>query len=94
MHWQMSGGYWPNGRVKHRSPRHFLPRDDLRFDRFVDHMSRVILGRPSTATILEAACRGTDIAPDERITKNHAVMSWKFPRLLGALLDTPAHMTR
>jgi hypothetical protein len=94
MHWQMGGGYWPDGEVAYRSPRKFLADPGMRFDELVDHVSRVLIGRRSTATLLEAACRGCDVAPGERITRRHAVMRYKFPRLVGALLDTPQHMSR
>ncbi len=94
MHWAMAGGYWPRQDVTYKRPASWLPDDRVRFDRFVDHLSRVVLGRPSTPKLLEAACRGVDAAPDEVVTADHAVIRWKFPRLCAVLLDSPAHMMR
>jgi hypothetical protein len=57
-------------------------------------MCRSLLGRASTPALLEAACKGCDVAPSEKITRRHAVMRHKFPRLTSAVLDTTEHMTR
>jgi uncharacterized protein (DUF1800 family) len=94
MHWSLAGGWWPNDQVTYRRPASYLPRRAVRFDELVDHLSRVLLGRRSTSELLEAACEGCDVAPSETIRRSHAVISWKFPRLLAVLLDTPAHMSR
>lgn len=94
MHWGLAGGWWPNGQVRFRRPTAFLPAAKLPFDQLVDHLSRVILGRRATPTLLQAACQGCDVGPTETITRSHAVMAWKFPRLIAVLLDSPAHMTR
>ena len=94
MHWALAGGYWPEKDVRYARPASWLPKERIRFDRFVDHLCRVLLGRPSTPRILEAACVGIDVAPDEVITASHAVIRWKFPRLCALLLDSPAHMAR
>jgi uncharacterized protein (DUF1800 family) len=98
MHWNMAGGWWPNGQATYQRPVAFLPQPALlsgiRFDELVDHLSRVVLGRRSTNKLLKAACQGCDVAPDETVTTTHEVMSWKFVRLLAVLLDTPAHMSR
>lgn len=93
-HWNLAGGWWPTERVTYRRPRGYLPKKKIRFDKFVDHLSRKVLGRPSTPQLLRACCEGIDVRPGEVITAKHAVMSWKFPRLLGVLLDSPAHMSR
>ena len=93
-HWNLAGGWWPSGEAAFRRPTAFLPQPGMRFDELVDHLSRVVLGRPSTSRLLKAACEGCDVTPAEAITRTHAAMSWKFPRLLAVLLDSPAHMTR
>ena len=94
MHWGMAGGWWPIGEVRYRRPTAFLPESGIRFDELVDHLSREMLGRPSTSLLLKAACQGCDVDPAEAVTRRHAVMDWKFPRLVAVLLDSPAHMTR
>jgi hypothetical protein len=54
----------------------------------------VLLGRPSTPRLLEAACTGIAVAPGEVVTAGHAVIRSNMQRLLVVLLDTPAHMMR
>ena len=94
VHWSLASGEWPRQDVDYRPPASWLPEDPIRFDRFVDHLSRVVLGRPSTPKLLAAACAGTGTAAGEQVTAAHAVVRSRMPRLLGALLDTPAHMMR
>lgn len=94
MHWGLAGGWWPSDQARFKRPVAFLPDPGMRFDELVDHLSRVLLGRRSTSRLLKAACLGCDIAPGERITRRHPAMSWKFPRLVAVLLDTPEHMYR
>jgi hypothetical protein len=97
-HWGMGGGWYPNGQVAYRTPMQLLPdpwpAEGLEFRLVVDHLSRALLGRVSTSRLLRAACTGCDIGPRERITASHALVRYKFPRLLAALLDSPAHLTR
>jgi len=94
MHWGLVGGWWPREQVSYRSGASWLPQRSLRFDRYVDHLARMLLGRPSTPRILSAALAATGCAPGTQITKDHAVATWLHVRLTGALLDSPDHMRR
>lgn len=94
MHWNMSAGWWPVAGVRYRKPVAFLPQRRMRFDALVDHLCRVLLGRRSTPRLLEAACVATGTGPREIVTRDHPVMSWKWVKLAGTLLDSPQHMSR
>lgn len=98
MHWGMAGGSYPRNQVQYRTPLQHLPTPyperGLPFRLVVDHLSRTLLGRVSTSRLLQSACIGCDIEPDEVISPGHALIGWKFPRLLAVLLDSPAHLTR
>ncbi len=94
MHWGLGGGWYPSQQVTYRTPASYLPVASLRFDRFVDHLCRTLLGRGSTSALLDAACEATGTGVAEVVTVDHAVIRWKFPRLLAAVLDSPEHMTR
>lgn len=89
LHLVLSGGWWPNQDVSHRSPRSRVPRFPVRFDVLVDHLSQVLLHRRSTAELLRACCEATEIGPRERITRTHPLIGWKMPRLLVTVLDSP-----
>lgn len=95
LHYSMSGGWiGDEGSVDYRSYRSWLPSDRLPFDALVDHLSRTLLARPSTERLLKAACQATGVDARESITEDHAIARWLMPRLLTAVLDTPAHMSR
>lgn len=94
MHWCVAGGWWPKKQVTHRRSQSWVPQERIRFDYLVDHLSRTLLGRRSGSRLLKACCQAIDVRPGEYVTKDHAVATWKMTRLLGALLDSPAHMTR
>jgi hypothetical protein len=93
-HWALTGGYYPKERVTYRQPVSYLPQPRIRFDKLVDHLCRVVLGRRSDARILQACCEGAGVKPGEIVTAEHAVMRYKFVRVMAVLLDSPEHMTR
>lgn len=94
MHWNMGGGWWPNQRATFRAPESYLPAPAVRFDALVDHLSRTILGRPASATVLEAAVDAIGRPADEVITADSGLVRWEFPPLLAVLLDGPEHLHR
>jgi uncharacterized protein (DUF1800 family) len=94
MHNGLSGGWYPRGNVRYRKPVSWLPKRRIRFDALVDHLCRTLLNRRSTPVLLGAACIATGTRPGEIITADHILVRHRMPRLLAALLDTPAHMTR
>ncbi len=93
LHWSLASGS-PAAQVTYRTPASYLPVASLRFDRFVDHLCRLLLGRGSTPVLLDAAVEGTGTGVAELVTVDHAVVRYKFSRLVAVLLDTPEHMTR
>lgn len=94
VHYSMSGGWWPRDQINYRDREAWLPRRSLRFDKFVDHLSRRMLGRNSTSIMLQAACEATGCRPWTTITPDHRVATWELPRLLTVFLDSPYHMKR
>ena len=94
MHWNMANGWWPDGNARYRKPVAWLPERRLRFDEYVDHLSRMLLGRGSTPRLLTAAVQATGFGPSTIVTPDHQVAGWMSGRLLTTLLDTPEHMSR
>jgi uncharacterized protein (DUF1800 family) len=94
MHWNLAGGWWPKEQVAYRAHRSWLPQRRLRFDQFVDHLSRMLLGRGSTPRLLQAAVEATGCRPGEVVTATHPAVTWKFVRLAAVLLDSPTHLSR
>jgi uncharacterized protein (DUF1800 family) len=100
MHADLSGGWWPTQDATYRTPASWLPVPQVRFDRYVDHLSRLWLGRAADTRLLNAARQAVTrpenwgvVTNNSLIDKNHMVAGWAFPRLAWALLDTPDHMT-
>lgn len=94
LHHNMSGGWWPDVDVAYRGNASWMPQTTLRFDYLVDHLARKLTGRRSTATLLKACCQAAEVGPRQSISKTHAVVVWRMPRLIATILDHPAHMTR
>jgi uncharacterized protein (DUF1800 family) len=100
MHADLSGGWWPTQDATYRTHASWLPVPQVRFDRYVDHLSRLWLGRAADTRLLNAARQAVTrpekwgvVTNSSLIDKDHMVAGWAFPRLAWALLDTPDHMT-
>ncbi len=94
IHWVASGGWYPSEEVTWRTNGSWLPQSRIRFDALVDHLSRTLLGRRSTAKSLRACVEATGCGPTEYVTRDHWLVKWNMHQVLTTLLDSPAHMTR
>jgi uncharacterized protein (DUF1800 family) len=93
-HWSLAGGYYPTNAVKYRPPASWLPQSRIRADQYIDHLCRVLLGRPSTALDVKAVCQATGRTPTEYVTIDHPLARYLFVRMAAALLDSPDHLSR
>ena len=86
---------WPPGRTASGVTLNAeaLPAASITFDKYVDHLCKTWLGKPSDARLLLAARQAVSLPADTVITSKHAVAGWQFPRLVAALIDSPDHMT-
>ncbi|MBO9521866.1 MAG: DUF1800 domain-containing protein [Nocardioidaceae bacterium] len=94
VHYHLAGRRSPPTEIGYRTPRQWLPQRKIRFGQLVDHLSRSILGRPSTSRLLLAACQATGLRPTTVITAKHPLLRYSMPALLTVFLDNPTHMTR
>ncbi|HWJ81409.1 MAG TPA: DUF1800 domain-containing protein [Nocardioides sp.] len=95
-HRLVAHGWWPSRDIgaTYRPDDWWAPRLPIRYDALVDHVSRVILGRPATDALLDAACLALEVSREERIDADHAVVTWRMGDVLTTVLDTPAHYHR
>ncbi len=93
-HWSAATGSWPIQGISFPTPLDWTPVLPTTFDKVVDYVVRRLLFVECTPVMLRAACVATGIRPKEMIHKTHALIEFKFPRLLVSLLDTPEHLTR
>ena len=95
IHFITSGGQSPKNGITYRTAASWVPELPIRFDALVDHLSRVLLGRLSTAVLLDACCKSMGWSATEVIADaSHPLIRYKIPALLLTLLDTPEFMTR
>lgn len=93
-HWLTAGSFWPRSGITWQAPTYWLPKLPIRFDLLVDHVSRLMLARPSSDALLQAACLATDCKPSDIITPLHRLVKTRLPWLYVTVLDTPDHLTR
>ncbi len=94
VHYSLSGQWWPSKGATFTPHGAWLPQKHLRFDLFVDHLSRQLLQRPASASMLKACGEATGVSRKTVITRRHDLIRWGMPRLLTTLLDSPTHMSR
>lgn len=94
IHYSMAGGWWPKKEATYPTYVSWLPAPTVRFDAFVDHLSRQVLGKAAPARLVQACSEAVGVAPGATVDKDHAVARWKFPLVLTTLLDTPDHLHR
>jgi uncharacterized protein (DUF1800 family) len=90
LHWNMAGRWWPTKDMTFTLPPAFLPAEKVLFSDFVDHLSRVLLHRPASSSLLQACCAAAEKKPTDTVTASSDVLAWRWPRLVAAVLDSPA----
>ncbi|WP_147456004.1 DUF1800 domain-containing protein [Nocardioides mangrovicus] len=95
-HWQIADP--DSGLVGDDSDRpsvsSLLPRSSMRFDQWVDHLCRTLLGLPADDVQVAAACAATGLSNSTTVTASSTVAGSGFQRLLVSLLDTPTLLNR
>ncbi len=93
LHWGVAGRWWPSEKVTYRQPSAWIPSTGIAFKDLVDAVSRDVLHRSATTRLVETCARATGYAAQERITREHPLNTWAWPRLMAAVLDSPDHFT-
>lgn len=91
-HWELANKAYGT-QVSYPSPASFLPAASMEFRDLVDHLSRRLLQRRSTPTLLKAACLATGLRPGDRVTAKSPALRGRWPALVTTFLDTPAYFT-
>jgi uncharacterized protein (DUF1800 family) len=93
MHWSMAGGWWPTADLRYPQPSRWVPaKKHVKFADLVDEVSRDLLHRPATRSLVETARLATGCRAKEKIDREHGLYQWGFPRLIAAVLDSPDHL--
>jgi hypothetical protein len=94
VHYSLSGQWWPSRGATFARHASWLPQRRIRFDRLVDHLSRRLLQRPASATLVKACSEAVGVGRKAEISRKHDLVRWGMPRLLTTLLDSPTHLSR
>lgn len=94
LHYGMAGRYQPTTGVTFRTPQSWLPALPATLAEVIDHVCRQLLCRPADARLTSVVAQRIALSPDTRISTFDDLRSWRLPRLLAAVLDTPEHMSR
>ncbi len=94
VHYSLSGQWWPSKGATFTPHAAWLPQKEIRFDGLVDHLSRLLLHRPASPTLLKACGESVGLGRKTVVTRKHDLVRWGMPRLLTTLLDSPTHMSR
>lgn len=85
---------WPHD-AKNRPHADWLPEDGITLAEFVDHLSRVLLGRDSTDRLLNACTTSVGFGANEVITSTHTIIRHNRVRhLLSLVLNQPVFYLR
>ena len=66
-----------------------LPQRTMRFDQYVDHLARRLLGMPATDRLVRAACAATGCTIGTSVGKGSVALNEDWPRLLVTFFDSP-----
>lgn len=90
LHWSMACASWPTTDVAFRPYAAWLPAGSTpQFGDLVDHLSRLLLHRPASATLVKSCVEITGITARTGLHRRAALAAWDWSRLLGAVLDSP-----
>ena len=90
LHWNMANGAWPVGEIRYRPFLAWFPGTGLtEFSTVVDHLSRLFLQRPASATLVRSCSEATGLAARAKVRPGIGLGSWNWPRLIAGVLDSP-----
>ncbi|HYF73772.1 MAG TPA: DUF1800 domain-containing protein, partial [Nocardioides sp.] len=93
LHWNLAHGWWPKTGMVRPTPAEWVPEPTMAFRDLVDHLSRRVLHRASTATMLEACCAVSGLTPTTQVVRE-TFSATTCGRVLGTLLDSPQFYRR
>lgn len=90
LHWSMASAVWPSVDVAFRPYSAWLPiGSTAQFGDLVDHLSRLLLHRPASQTLLRSCIEITGIPARTGLRRRSPLAASDWTRLLGAVLDSP-----
>ncbi len=94
VHYALAAGHQPHSGAVRRTPQSWLPPLPATVGEIVDHVCRQLLCRPADARLIAVVSQRIGLSSGTVIRVFDDLRSWRLPRLLAAVLDTPEHMSR
>lgn len=89
-HWWLAGGQVGATDVSFPTPVSHLPQRKILLRDLVDHLSRQLLHRPATKVLVQACCEAVELDPKTIVTRKTDLFTWRWQRLVAAILDSPS----
>lgn len=96
IHYGLAAGYSPKTGITYRTTASWLPDSLLptTVAALIDHVCRQLLCRPADDRLTAAVAQRINLAASTPLRSMDDLKSWRVPRLVAAVLDTPEHMSR
>ena len=94
MHHVTAGGWWPSTGMTRKAPRNYLPEGPVRFDKAVDNVSHILLGRAASPDCIQAAAKLTEFDPTATISSRESFGDWRAVPVIATVLNSPEHLRK
>ncbi|MFC5676270.1 DUF1800 domain-containing protein [Aeromicrobium endophyticum] len=95
IHYALAGNWWGAKDIAIPARADVMPTTwPVTLGQLVDHQSRMLLGRPATATLRQGVAEALNRADTQKFDTASAVSDWTWTVLRGAVLNSPEGMLR
>ena len=89
VHWNAANGWWPTVGTTWIAPKDRLPQPSLTVGELIDHLSRTLIGRGATDTLVAACCSVTGRTSTTVVDVNHNFVKYQLPQVMSLILNQP-----
>ena len=95
IHYSLAGNWWGPKDIAIPARADLMPTTwPLTLGQLVDHQSRMLLGRPATATLRQGVAGALNMSDSRRLDKASDVSEWMWTLLRGTVLNSPEGLLR
>jgi uncharacterized protein (DUF1800 family) len=95
IHYSLAGNWWGPKEIAIPARADLMPTTwPLTLGQLVDHQSRMLLGRPATATLRQGVAGALNMSDSRTLAKASDVSEWMWTLLRGTVLNSPEGLLR
>jgi uncharacterized protein (DUF1800 family) len=95
IHYALAGNWWGAKDIAIPARADLMPTTwPLTLGQLVDHQSRMLLGRPATATLRQGVASALNRPESQKLDQASSVSDWTWTVLRGAVLNSPEGLLR